>query len=186
MLSQSDRTFLLKTARLAIAERLQIPLGELPVPGQTPPATMEKMGAFVTLHARSDLRGCIGYTCADRPLVQVVRRSAQAAAFGDDRFTPVRRSELADLQIEISVLTVPIRADDPSEVEVGRHGIIISQGPYRGLLLPQVATEHHWDRDAFLANGCVKAGLPRNAYTTGALIEVFEAEVFGEESARAG
>lgn len=159
-----------------------MPHGQLPAPGETPPAAMEKMGAFVTLHARSDLRGCIGYTAADRPLVQVIRRAAQAAAFDDDRFIPVRRSELVELRIEISVLTTPVRVDNPSEVEVGRHGIIISQGPYRGLLLPQVATEHHWDRESFLAHGCVKAGLPRNAYRTGAAIEVFEADVFGEES----
>ena len=100
----------------------------------------ELRGAFVSLHRRGQLRGCIGYIEAVKPLLQTVREMAPAAAFQDPRFRPLQADELADLEIEISVLT-PLRLiKNPDEIEVGQHGLYIIKGLNRGLLLPQVAT----------------------------------------------
>ncbi len=90
--------------------------------------------------------------------------------------------EVDRTRIEISVLSLPRRVQDVGEVEVGRHGIIVSKGVHRGLLLPQVPLEYGWDRETFLRHGCLKAGLPGDEWKKGALIEVFEARVFSEES----
>ncbi|MEW6721461.1 MAG: AmmeMemoRadiSam system protein A [Thermodesulfobacteriota bacterium] len=135
--------------------------------------------AFVTLKKAGRLRGCIGYTDAVAPLYKVVQECAVAAATEDPRFPPVTAGELPSLDVEISVLTpmVPIR---PEEVEVGRHGLMVSQGGRRGLLLPQVPLELGWDRDTFLDQTCVKAGLPPGAWRRGATLQAFTAEWFGE------
>jgi AmmeMemoRadiSam system protein A len=135
--------------------------------------------AFVTLKIKGRLRGCIGYTEPVEPLCKVVQECAVAAATEDPRFSPVSPAELPSIDIEISVLTplVPIR---PEEVEVGRHGLMVSQGGRRGLLLPQVPVELGWDRETFLDQTCVKAGLPTDAWRRGATLQAFTAEVFGE------
>jgi AmmeMemoRadiSam system protein A len=140
--------------------------------------------AFVTLTKNGRLRGCIGFTEAVAPLFKVVQECAVAAATEDPRFPPVTRKELPSLRIGISVLTplFPIR---PEEVEVGRHGLMVSQGRMRGLLLPQVPVEWGWDREAFLDQTCLKAGLPPSAWRHGATLEAFTAEVFGEEEKNA-
>jgi AmmeMemoRadiSam system protein A len=136
-------------------------------------------GAFTTLHLEGLLRGCVGFIAPLYPLYQTVVETAQAAAFGDTRFQPVSAAEAGHLQIEISVLSpmFPIRAE---QVEVGRHGLLVSQHNHRGLLLPQVAAEHGWDRETFLSQTCVKAGLPPNAWQRGAKLKAFTAEIFGE------
>jgi len=136
--------------------------------------------AFVTLTKNGRLRGCIGYTEAVAPLYKVVQECAVAAATEDPRFPPVSPKELPSLRVEISVLTplFPIR---PEEVEVGRHGLMVAQGRMRGLLLPQVPVEWGWDRETFLDQACVKAGLPPSAWRHGATLRAFTAEVFGEE-----
>ena len=139
----------------------------------------EKRGAFTTLHLGGRLRGCIGYVAPMLPLVQTVVETAAAAAFEDPRFDPVNEAEATHLNIEISVLTVP-KAISPEEVVVGRDGLIIGQYGRRGLLLPQVSLEYGWDRETFLAQTCVKAGLPPDAWQHGATVEAFTAEVFGE------
>jgi len=140
-----------------------------------------KAGAFVSLHKRGQLRGCIGTFDTTQPVVQQVEEMAEAAATRDPRFRPVVESELGDLDIEISVLTPPRPIEDPEEILVGTHGLVISQGFRRGVLLPQVATEYGWDRETFLRHTCRKAGLSDDAWkdpqTT---IQVFTAEVFGE------
>jgi len=134
---------------------------------------------FVTVYKNGELRGCIGHVIARKPLIEAVSEMAEAAAFQDPRFTPVRRDELGDLKIEISVLTPLQKIQSPEEIEVGKHGLIIKQGGSMGLLLPQVATEYGWDRTAFLENTCRKAGLPRNAWKEkDAEIFVFSADVF--------
>jgi len=135
--------------------------------------------AFVTLKKKGRLRGCIGYTEAVAPLFKVVQECAVAAATEDPRFPPVTPAELPSIDLEISVLTplVPIRAD---EVEVGRHGLMVSHLGRRGLLLPQVPVELGWDRETFLDQTCVKAGLPPDAWRRGATLQAFTAEVFGE------
>jgi AmmeMemoRadiSam system protein A len=113
------------------------------------------------------------------PLVETIAETAAAAAFEDPRFDPVSEEEAPHLNIEISVLTVP-KAISPDEVVVGRDGLIVGQHGRRGLLLPQVPLQYGWDRETFLAQTCVKAGLPPEAWRHGATIEGFTAEVFGE------
>jgi hypothetical protein len=142
------------------------------------PNLLGAKGAFVTLKKRGELRGCIGYIEPVFPLYETVIRTAIFAATQDQRFPPVTREELADLEFEISVLTTPERIDGPGRVAVGKHGLVISRGENRGLLLPQVAVENGWDRETFLAQACAKAGLPRDAWKKGAEIAVFEAIVF--------
>jgi AmmeMemoRadiSam system protein A len=127
------------------------------------------------------LRGCIGYAVPIAPLYRAVAETARAAAFEDSRFLPVTMEEAPRLEVSLSVLSglVPIR---PEAVEVGRHGLVISQGPRRGLLLPQVPVEQNWDRETFLGQTCRKAGLPPDAWRHAATIEAFTAEVFGDNS----
>ena len=140
-------------------------------------------GAFVSLHTKGgDLRGCIGSIHPVAPLCQAVSSNAVNAAFRDPRFVPVTREELADLHIEISVMS-PIEAvAEVGTIEVGRDGLIISRGGRAGLLLPQVATEYGWDVEKFLAQTCVKAGLPPDSWRhPGCRIERFSAEVFSEQ-----
>ena len=142
---------------------------------------MEPRGVFCTLYLKGGLRGCVGYATAIRPLYRAVAETARAAAFDDSRFSPVKEEEAGELKISLSVLSplFPIRAE---EVEVGRHGLMISDGMRRGLLLPQVPVEHGWDRKTFLQQTCRKAGLPLDAWQRFASIDAFTAEVFGEES----
>lgn len=147
----------------------------------TPPSEhlAERRGAFTTLHLRGQLRGCVGYVLPAYPLYRTVAETAQAAAFRDARFPPVTAEEALQLVIEISVLS-PLRAIAPEEIEIGRHGLVITYRTRRGLLLPQVPLEHGWDRITFLQQTCHKAGLPTDAWEHGVLIEAFTAEVFGE------
>jgi AmmeMemoRadiSam system protein A len=140
----------------------------------------EKRGAFVTLTVDGELRGCVGYPLPVKPLDETIIEMAVAAASQDTRFEPLGANELKKLKIEISVLGLPKPAGRPEEVQVGCHGIIVSKGFQRGLLLPQVPVEHGWDRDTYLCHGCLKAGLPPDAWKKGAEIEVFTAQVFSE------
>jgi AmmeMemoRadiSam system protein A len=139
----------------------------------------ELRGAFTTLYLNGKLRGCVGYPTAILPLYRTVIETAQAAAFDDPRFAPVSLDEAGELKVSLSVLSAlrPIRAE---EVEVGRHGLVISYAGHRGLLLPQVASEHGWDRVTFLEQTCRKAGLSEKAWRQGVVIEGFTAEVFGD------
>jgi AmmeMemoRadiSam system protein A len=140
----------------------------------------EKRGAFVTLTIGGELRGCIGYPLPVKPLDETIIEMAVAAATQDTRFEPLEANELDRLKIEISVLGLPEPASDPGQVEVGRHGIIVSKGFYKGLLLPQVPVEHGWDRETYLSHGCLKAGLRPEEWKAGAKLEVFTAQVFSE------
>lgn len=144
-------------------------------------ALLQKAGAFVTLKKRGELRGCIGYIISDMPLYQTVIDTAISAATRDPRFLPLETDELNQVVLEISVLSPPRAVTNAEEIEVGKHGLIITKGLNRGLLLPQVATEQGWDRTTFLQHTCFKAGLPTDAWEKGATIEVFSAQVFGEE-----
>ena len=139
----------------------------------------ENRGAFVTLQKKGQLRGCIGYIQAYEPLHKTIEKMAEAAAFKDPRFPPVREKELPELDIEISVLTPLRRITDVREIEVGKHGIYIMKGGWSGLLLPQVATEYGWDRQTFLDHTCQKAGLPSNAWKEkDTEIYIFSADIF--------
>jgi AmmeMemoRadiSam system protein A len=140
----------------------------------------EKRGAFVTLHVDGELRGCVGYPLPVKPVDETIIEMAVAAASQDTRFEPIEANELKRLKIEISVLGLPEPVKDPGQVQVGVHGIIVSKGFNRGLLLPQVPGEHGWDRETYLSHGCLKAGLPPEDWKKGAKIEVFTAQVFSE------
>lgn len=144
------------------------------------PELKEKRGAFVTLKALDELRGCIGYLEAIQPLWETIQECAISAASRDPRFPPVTPAELPGIGIEISVLSPLREIQDTGEIEVGRHGIFITRGFNRGVLLPQVATEYGWDREQFLAHTCRKAGLPMDAWHKRCKIEIFSADVFSE------
>ena len=143
------------------------------------PTLKENRGAFVTIHKRGQLRGCIGYIEGQGPLHKTIERMAEAAAFKDPRFTPVKENELTELELEISVLTPLKRITDVNEIQVGKHGIYIVKGMWAGLLLPQVATEYGWDRQTFLEHTCQKANLPSNAWKEkDTEIYIFSADIF--------
>jgi AmmeMemoRadiSam system protein A len=177
-LTAEERGVLLRTAREAIAAHFQGRRSALPV---VEGALAEPRGAFVTLHRRDgELRGCVGLMQSDRSLLETVARMAVAAATEDGRFAPVAPDELSRLTIEISALG-PLRPIRPEEVEVGRHGLMISYGGRRGVLLPQVPVEHGWERETFLEHTCWKAGLPEDSWRKpGVELFGFTAEVFGE------
>jgi AmmeMemoRadiSam system protein A len=137
-------------------------------------------GAFTTLHLGGQLRGCVGYVMAVHPLYRTVAETALAAAFHDTRFLPVTKPEAPRLEIEISVLS-PLQPIECDDIEVGRHGLVVTFGSRRGLLLPQVPLEYGWDVKTFLAQTCLKAGLPTDAWERGATLEAFTAEVFGDK-----
>lgn len=179
-LSAEERAEILKTARRSLEDFL----GIRPYPPEPPrfPVLVERRGVFVSLHAGEELRGCIGNFRSDVPLGENVRAMAVAAAAQDTRFEPVSAEELPRIRIEVSVLSPLTPIASPDEVEVGRHGLMVSRGRSRGVLLPQVATEHHWNRETFLDQTCLKAGLDPAAWRRGkAVLEVFTAEVFEEE-----
>jgi AmmeMemoRadiSam system protein A len=180
MLNASEKNALLKIAREAIEAKTGRQLKILN-PAIESASLKTDAGAFVSLHKNSRLRGCIGVFASKEPLWKTVQENAVAAAFRDPRFNPVEAEELAEIDIEISVLSPLRQITDVSEIEVGRHGIYIIQGRNRGVLLPQVAIEYGFDREAFLAETCLKADLPEDAWEKGASIYIFEAEIFGEK-----
>lgn len=141
-----------------------------------------RVGAFVSLHKKGRLRGCIGRFEVDGPLTETVADMAVAASRNDPRFSRVSPDETDDIDIEISVLTPLLRISDVSEIEVGVHGLYIIRDMRRGTLLPQVATERGWNRETFLGETCIKAGLARDAWRDeDTEIYVYEAIVFGEK-----
>jgi AmmeMemoRadiSam system protein A len=141
----------------------------------------EKRGAFVTVKVHGELRGCIGYPLPYKPLYETIIDCSRSAVSQDFRFAPLSLEELPAAEIEISVLTLPKAVKDVSEIKIGEHGIIISQGSNKGLLLPQVPVEWNWDLETYLNHGSLKAGLEENAWKKGAKIEIFSAQVFKEE-----
>ncbi len=139
----------------------------------------EPRGVFTTVYVTGALRGCVGNISPKNSLYETVIETARSAAFDDSRFPPITRDEAPNIEISLSVLS-PVVLIDPLEIEIGRHGLLIALNESRGLLLPQVATEHGWDRITFLEHTCRKAGLPLEAWRTGATIAAFTAEVFGD------
>ena len=176
-LSPQDKQTLHQIAREAIWAALQgQPLPCLP---PTSAVLQEKRGAFVTLHLRGQLRGCIGLIEPIKPLLQTVQEMAVAAAFRDPRFPPLSSQEFPEVDIEISVLSPLQEIKTPEAIEVGKHGLYIVKRPYAGLLLPQVATQYHWNRETFLRETCRKAGLPSEAWKEpDTQIYIFSAEIF--------
>ena len=186
MLSSLDRQTLLTVARERISSTLT------GTPPSFPPRRAELEvagGAFVTLHALSGtvrrLRGCIGHIESTRPVYDTVNDAAYAAAFRDPRFPPLTADELGSVELEVSVLSRLERITDTRIIVPGTHGIMIEQGRRSGLLLPQVASERDWDRETFLEQTCLKAGLPPGAWSNpDTVIRIFTADVFDESSLR--
>jgi len=181
-LTDLEKKELLVLARETIKKYLAT--GERECPPSARPVFAEKRGVFVTLHRDGELRGCIGYPLPYKPLGEAVVDNAIAAATEDPRFPAVTAKELPELDIEISVLTIPQKADGPDQVRVGRDGIIISKGFQRGLLLPQVPVEQGWKLEQYISYGCRKAGLAQDEWKRGVQIEVFQASVFAEKEMR--
>jgi AmmeMemoRadiSam system protein A len=177
--SPEERRALLDLAHRSINAELENSRLDL-----TPPSEhlAQPRGAFTTLHLQGKLRGCIGYVMVKYSLYRTVAETARAAAFDDPRFPPVSVGEVPELKIDISVLS-PLQDIDPENVVVGRHGLVVSQGGRRGLLLPQVPIEWGWDRETFLSQTCLKAGLPPDAWQHGAELQAFTAEVFSDGDA---
>jgi AmmeMemoRadiSam system protein A len=174
--SQEERELLLQLAHRSIEAALEGKQLDLRAPSRH---LAEMRGAFTTLHLHRRLRGCIGYVVPTHSLYRTVAETAQAAAFDDPRFLPVTPDEANDLKIEISVLS-PLHPIRPEEVVVGVHGLVVTKGGHRGLLLPQVPAAWQWDRDTFLSQTCIKAGLPPDAWRQDVELQAFTAEVFGE------
>ena len=178
LLTPSQKHALLDLARAAIDAKVR----GGPPPEPTTIALPAASGAFVTVKAGGELRGCLGTLDRRSDLAEDVAKCAADAASRDPRFAPLSRGELPAIVIEVSVLgpLEPIDPPRPEEVVVGRHGLVVEHGRRRGLLLPQVATEWGWTSEEFLRQASVKAGLPRDAWQQGAQVFRFEAEVFGD------
>jgi uncharacterized protein len=161
-LTNEEKKTLLKIARSSI----QSVLDGKPLPHKEYKSEVldQPSGVFVTLHIGEDLRGCIGYVEPFYPLAQATQEAAVKAAMEDPRFMPITLTELANITIEISVLSPLSELHDITKIEVGKHGLVIDAGFRRGLLLPQVATEYKWDREEFLDHTARKAGLPPDAW----------------------
>jgi AmmeMemoRadiSam system protein A len=175
-LSKASKTYLLELSRKTIQEFLQFGRKPSEIPAQS--ELLEKRGVFVTLQTLGHLRGCIGYVAPLFPLYEAVINCSISAATDDPRFQPLSLEELATIEIEISVLSSAEIVQDIQQIEVGVHGLMISRTGAKGLLLPQVAVEHGWDREEFLKETCRKASLPLDAWKKGAIVKSFTAIVF--------
>jgi AmmeMemoRadiSam system protein A len=138
------------------------------------------MGAFVTLHKRGQLRGCIGEIFPRRALVEAVAEQAINAAFHDPRFPRLHAGELDEIDIEISALTPPHPVESYDEIVIGRHGVVLEKNGRSAVFLPQVAPEQGWGLEETLTHLALKAGLASSDWKSGCRFEVFEAIVFGE------
>jgi AmmeMemoRadiSam system protein A len=175
--SQDERSLLLGLAHDSIVSALE----KREILLEPPTSHLAELrGAFTSLYLRGELRGCVGYVLPRESVWRAVAETARAAAFEDTRFYPVALPEARALEIELSILSPP-QPTSAAAIEIGRHGLLISVGAHRGLLLPQVPVEHHWDRVTFIEQTCRKAGLPLDAWKNGAKIEAFTAEVFGNK-----
>jgi len=179
-LNDREKLILLQVARQAIgAVVCQQPVTPEP---REEKALNSRSGCFVTIKQSGKLRGCIGNFQSELPLFKEVAEMAAASATKDPRFYPLQEDELDSISLDISVLSPLQKIDDIDMIEVGTHGIYLEKGYYRGVLLPQVATEHGWDRQTFLKQTCLKAGLPTDAWQAEDTdIYIFSAQIFGED-----
>lgn len=179
MLTETEGRELLSIARQVIGEHLKT--GTTPVIEPRAPALSRKGGGFVTLKQTGRLRGCIGLIHPTYPLVKTVVDMAIAAATKDSRFPALALDELANTAIEISVLSPLKMIKGINEIKVGRHGLYISKGYQRGVLLPQVAAEHGWEIETFLEYVCLKAGLDKEDWRQDASLFIFTAQIFTDK-----
>jgi len=182
LLASREKQFLLQIARRSLV--LAVERSESFEESSPEQIRASSSGAFVTLRRGKRLRGCIGQLVSEVPLVEVVAYCAKAAALSDPRFSPVARHEVSEIEIELSILSSPEDVA-PDEIEPGKHGLIVSRGAQRGLLLPQVASEYGWSAQRFLEETCVKGGMEVSAWKhESTRIQAFTAEVFSESSVR--
>lgn len=183
MLTTPQRNQLLTIARKAIEAAVAGRRGGMPPKGDDlDPELTRPSGCFVTVHQHGNLRGCIGTIQATMSLHLAVYYNAMSAATRDPRFPALKPEEVPDIELEISVMSPLETVKDVNDIQVGRDGLIVTMGRYAGLLLPQVATEYGWDRETFLSQTCLKAGLPPDAWRSPECkIERFWAEVFSEQ-----
>ena len=175
-LGSRERILLLEIARTALRNAVEEHRDPPSLPALG--GLGEPAGAFVTLRRDGELRGCVGQTEAAEPLASVVAHAAVSAGLHDSRFPPVVASEIGSIEIEISVLS-PLQSIRPEEIEIGKHGLVLSRGHSRGVLLPQVAVEHGLTVERFLEETCRKGGLERNAWKSPQTqIQGFTAEIF--------
>lgn len=177
VITEAEKSWCKTFIRWTIAQHLNLDVGPQPL---IESATLQQeLGAFVTLKSDGQLRGCIGNIIGQGPLINTLERMAVAAAFEDPRFTPLTASEMDEIQIEVSIMGPLTLCPDPERIEIGRHGLYIRKTMHSGLLLPQVAVEWGWDRETFLDQTCIKAGLPRGSWRK-PKIEIwwFEAIIF--------
>lgn len=179
LLTKKEQRELLKVARDAVVAGVST--GKTPVIAPKSAGLQLESGCFVTIKQQGQLRGCIGNFVSDKPLYRLVQEMAVSAATRDPRFYPMKQPDLDDFELEISVLSPLVQITSIDEIQVGKHGIYIMQNSYRGVLLPQVATEYGWDRETFLKHTCLKAGLQENAWEKNCDIYIFSALVFGEK-----
>lgn len=179
-LNAQEKKVLLTIAREAIVKVVKT--GEEYIEPREEKRLNQRNGCFVTIKQQGQLRGCIGNFQSELPLFKEVSKMALASATQDPRFYPLRESDLEDFSLEISVLSPLQKIDDVEEIEVGKHGIYLEKGFHRGVLLPQVASEYGWDRETFLQQTCLKAGLPTNAWQADDTeVYIFSAQIFGEK-----
>jgi AmmeMemoRadiSam system protein A len=180
-LGSRERALLLEIARTALRNAVERHHPPLSLPAFDN-LSEEPAGAFVTLRQAGELRGCVGQIEAAEPLASVVAHAAESAGLHDPRFPPVAAGEIPSLEIEISVLS-PLQPIRPEEIKVGKHGLVVSQGKSRGVLLPQVAIEHRLNAERFLEETCRKGGLGPNAWKSPETrIQGFTAENFSTVS----
>jgi AmmeMemoRadiSam system protein A len=179
-ISSDEREFILKLARSSITSIFN----DIQIPDPPPDflSLNEKAGAFVTLSIEGSLRGCIGYIITEDNLYNTIINASKQAALNDPRFPSLTEGELDLISIEVSVLSPPFKMNSYGEIEIGKHGLILTDGLHRGLLLPQVPVEHNLSKDEFLSALCQKAGVPSEKWRNELLnIEMFTATVFSEK-----
>jgi AmmeMemoRadiSam system protein A len=177
MLTKEQKTMLLDLARNSIqTHHTREPL--------TKPFDKDlsvKRGVFVSLHKHGELRGCIGYITGYKDLISSIIEMSCSAAFRDPRFNPVKQNELADIDIEISILSEMVLVNNIKEIEIGRDGLYLDHPYGSGLLLPQVPVEWGWDIPTFLKQICYKSGLSPSSWSDDkAKLYRFSAEIFSE------
>jgi hypothetical protein len=183
LLTDEEGAMAVRSARAAIGYAVA---KQPKAPENLTPVFNEKRGVFVTLTRNGSLRGCIGFPYPVMPLGDAIAHAAAAAALEDPRFPPVTKDELANLSLEVTILTVPVLLEGPpaqraEQVIVGRHGLIVRGMGTSGLLLPQVATDYGWDAKTFLDHTCMKAGLSGQCWTSRNVeVLTFEGQVFSE------
>jgi uncharacterized protein len=178
-LSSREQEVLLAIARQAITDFVET--GRFEVEPREEKSLNTRSGCFVSIKQKGELRGCIGNFQSELPLFKEVAEMAVSSASKDPRFYPMREEDLANFQLEISVLSPLHKTESCDEIQIGTHGIYLEKSFHRGVLLPQVATEHGWDRETFLKQTCIKAGLPTDAWQSDdSEIYIFSAQIFKE------